>query len=146
MMLALSIVAETRMAEISMQYRETATNAGSSSLWIVGVVVLVAFGVGGYRLYSDNQRRQYCPKSLLAELCDANQIDRIGRKLLQSIASTAAITQPASILLSQSKFDAAIKKAATCAPLDSEQVKILTMIRRRLFAPQAGASDAIPPS
>ncbi|TWU37574.1 hypothetical protein Q31b_43620 [Novipirellula aureliae] len=136
MIFAFTIVAETRMAEISMQFRENATSVAPSYLWMIAVAVLIGVGIGGYRFYIENKRRQYCPKSLLAELCDANQINRAGKKMLHLIASNAAVDQPASLLLSEARFDAAMKSAANRAPLTPEQVKMLCMIRRRVFAIQ----------
>ncbi|TWT82263.1 hypothetical protein CA13_37250 [Planctomycetes bacterium CA13] len=129
-----TLFAETRMAEISMQYRESTTSSGNSTLWIVVILVaVIAIVFFVYRFHIQGSMHQHCPNALLTELCGVHRLNRTGTKLVRTIATEAALAQPALMLLSEASFDAAVEKARKSSAIKPEQNAILTMVRRRFF-------------
>ncbi|TWU42833.1 hypothetical protein [Novipirellula artificiosorum] len=129
-----ALIAETRMAEISMQYSETTVDSGMSAIWLVlAAAILVGLVFAGYRVYRTHTQSLNCPKSLFVELCRAHRVNRAGTKMLQSIATASALEQPASLFLGESLFDAAVTQAKETLRFKPEQIAQLSMIRRRFF-------------
>ena len=129
-----SLLAETRMAEISLQYREEAAGGGFSALWYLLIpIALVAVGTAIYRILDRPPAVVNTPQGMLHELCRAHRLSAAGRNLLVRIAEEAELPQPALLFLSESEFDAAVEKASGQMKLGQRASTTLGAVRRRLF-------------
>jgi hypothetical protein len=131
-----TLLAETRMAEVSLLYREevaASTSANNLWLWLIPVAV-VLIGVIAYFFASRQPEILHTPMGMLHEISRAHRINFAGRTLLERIAEEAGLAQPAAMLLGPAQFDAAVEKASRTIKYDRRQQSTLGMLRRRLFA------------
>ena len=128
------LLGETHFAEVSLQYREQATSNNLSPWWfcVVPIVtVLAAWGV--YAFVNRTPKIVNTPLGLLHELCKAHRVGRRGRVLLEDIARTNAMNQPATLFAGSSLFEDAVSKAAKTLRYNKRQNATLGLLRRRLF-------------
>jgi len=135
-LMAHALLAQSRMGDISRQYREE----GSTYPWPVQVaftlIPVIAVGLAWtlYRLYSRHPSAVNTPFGMLAELCRAHQIPIAGRRLLERVAEHAELEQPASLMINARHFDQAVEAAEQRLRFDPRNRARLGEIRRRLFA------------
>lgn len=130
-----TLLAETRMAEVSLQYREEiATNTTSSWWYLLIPVVLIALAVGIYKILTRPPAILNTPGGMLHELARVHRVNAAGVLLMDRIAEEAGLEQPATMLLSPTSFEAAVEKASKTIRYDRRQQSTLGMIRRRCFA------------
>ncbi|MFK8110731.1 MAG: hypothetical protein AB8B91_00930 [Rubripirellula sp.] len=131
----ISLFAETRMAEVSLQYREEVATNTTSGLWYLLIpvaIVLVAIGI--FKFINRPPAILNTPTGMLHELCRVHRINAAGRILMDRIAEEADLDQPATMALAPVQFEAAVKKAGKTIKYDRRQQSTLGMLRRRLFA------------
>ena len=130
-----TLLAETHMAEVSLQYREDVATSGTSGCWYLLVpVVAIALGVAIYKLVNRPLPIVNTPHGMLLEICRTHRIGTSGRTLLERIAEEADLDHPATMLLGVTQFEAAVEKARSRIKYDRRQNSTLGMLRRRLFA------------
>ena len=130
-----NLIAETHMAEVSLQYREDAATGGISGLWYLLIpVAAVVIAVIIYKIFDRPPPIVNTPDGLLHELCKVHQINAAGRRLLERIAEDADLDHPATVFLSAGHFEAAVQNAARCMPYKRREQSVLGTLRRRLFA------------
>ncbi len=131
---AVFLIAETRMAEVSLQYREEVASNGISGWWYL-LIPFVATGIA-LVIHSIGNRPPAIvntPDGLLHELCKVHRLSAGGRVLLEMIADEAELEQPATMFLGVSQFDEAVRKAGEHITFDRRKQATLAMLRRRLF-------------
>jgi hypothetical protein len=130
-----NLLAETHMAEVSLQYREDVAASGISGFWYLLIpVVAVLISVVIYKIVTRPPAIVNTPQGMLHELCRVHRVGTRGRILLGRIAEEAELTHPATMLLGVTQFEQAIEKASTHIKYDRRQQATLGMLRRRLFA------------
>ena len=130
-----ALLAETKLAEISLQYREDVAANSSNAFWYLLVpLVAIAIGVIIYKFVNRPPPIVNTPKGMLHELCRVHRLNARGRMLLDRIAEEAELDQPATMLLGVNQFEAAVEKAGQHIKYDRRQQATLGMVRRRLFA------------
>lgn len=129
------LLAETHMAEVSLQYREDVAAGGlSSGLWYLLIpIVAVAVAMMIHGIATRPPAVVNTPQGLLHELCRAHQIGPRGRLLLDRIAEEAELGQPATMLLGVTAFDQAVEQARPRIRYDRRKLVTLAMLHRRLF-------------
>ncbi len=129
------LLAETRMAEVSMQYREDVASSDPSVFWYLLIPIFaVSVGFAIYRIVDREPRVVNTPLGMLHEICRVHRINKSGRYLLDQIAEEAGLEQPASMLLGVTQFEHAVEKAGQHMKYDRRQQTTLGMLRRRLFS------------
>jgi hypothetical protein len=130
-----NLIAETHMAEVSLQYREDVATGGVSGLWYLLIpVAAVVIAVIIYKIFDRPPPIVNTPDGLLHELCKVHQINAAGRKLLERIAEDAELEHPATVFLSASRFEAAVQIAGTRMHFGRREQSLLGTLRRHLFA------------
>ena len=130
----LNLLAETHMAEVSLQYREDTATPDASGLWYLLIPVLaVAIALVIYKIYDRPAPIVNTPQGMLHELCKAHRINAAGRKLLDLITEEAELDHPATIFLGVAQFEAAVEKAGVHLEYGRRDKVILDQLRRRLF-------------
>jgi hypothetical protein len=130
-----NLIAETHMAEVSLQYREDVATGGISGLWYLLIpVAAVAIAVVIYKIFDRPPPIVNTPDGLLHELCKVHQINAAGRRLLERIAEDADLDHPATVFLSAGHFEAAVQDAGKRMRYGRREQSVLGMLRRRLFA------------
>lgn len=130
-----TLVAETHLAEVSLQYREDVATSSTSGFWYLLVpVVAIALGVSIYKIVNRPPPIVNTPHGMLLEVCRAHRIGTAGRTLLERIAEEAGLAHPATMLLGVTQFEAAVEKARPRIKYDRRQNSTLGLLRRRLFA------------
>jgi hypothetical protein len=130
-----TLLAETHMAEVSLQYREDVAANGASGIWYLLIpVVAIAIGVAIYKIANRPPPIVNTPHGMLHEVCRSHRVGTAGRLLLDRIAEEAELTHPATMLLGVTQFEAAVEKAGSRIKYDRRQNATLGMLRRRLFA------------
>ena len=130
-----TLLAETHMAEVSLQYREEVAATGISGFWYLLIpVAAIAIAVVIYKIANRPPPIVNTPTGMLHELCRAHRISTRARLLLDRIAEEAELAQPATMLLGVKQFEDAVEKAGQQIQYDRRQQSILGMLRRRLFA------------
>ena len=130
-----TLLAETHMAEVSLQYREdVASNSASGAWYLLVPVVAIAIGASIYKLANRPPPIVNTPRGMLHEVCRAHRIGTAGRVLLERIAEEAELMHPATMLLGVTQFEAAVKNAGARIKYNRRQTTTLGMLRRRLFA------------
>lgn len=129
------LLAETHMAEVSMQYREDVASQTASGLWYL-LIPVGAVAIAGviYKIVNRPPPILNTPQGMLHELCKVHRVGNAGRVLLDRIAEDAELKHPATMLLSVNQFEAAVEKAGKHIKYDRRQQSTLGMLRRRLFA------------
>lgn len=129
-----SMVAETRMAEVSLQYREEIASNGTSGWWYI-LIPFAATGIAFLIRYVASRPPAIvnAPDGMLHELCKAHRINANGRMLLTMIAEEAGLEHPATLFTGTTEFDEAVGKATKQMKLDRRKDATLAMLRRRLF-------------
>jgi hypothetical protein len=130
-----AIVAETRVAEVSLRFREGVTSDGPSGWWFLVVpflAVIVSWMI--YRIADRPRPVVNTREGLLQELCKLHQLPAAGRRLLEQIAEAAELDHPASLFLGQTSFDAAVEKASARVRFGRRQRRLITTLRGQLFA------------
>ncbi|MDA9856771.1 hypothetical protein N9D23_01500 [Rubripirellula sp.] len=131
---AVLLLAETHMAEVSLQYREEAAHVDKSGLWWLLIpVIAVGLGIAMYKWWDRAPAAINTPYGMLNELCRAHHLERKGHRLMEKIAQEAELEQPATIFLGRNQFEAAVKIASRRTKFDRRQTATLGMLRRRLF-------------
>ena len=133
-MFPLALLAETRTAEISQQYREATADAGGSGLWMLAVpfiAVGVAFIV--YKVFCTKPDVVYDHDSLMGELCRAHKLNAAAAKLIHTLAETAGVQQPAWLFLGETNFDQIVEQAERSGDVSQANQASIAMLRRRLF-------------
>lgn len=129
------LLAETHMAEVSMQYREDIATNGISDWWYLLVpVVAVAIAIVIYKIFDRPPPIVNTPQGMLHELCKAHGIKASGIRLLERVAEEADLQQPATLFLSVRNFEAAIKQAGRHMRYSRRDQTTLGTLRRRLFS------------
>ena len=130
-----TLYAETHMAEVSLQYRETVATGGATGIWYLLIpVVAIAIGVVIYKIVNRPPPIVNTPQGMLHEICRVHRIGTAGRVLLDRIAEEAELEHPATMLLGVTQFEAAVNKAGARIKYDRRQNATLGMLRRRIFA------------
>lgn len=123
------------MADVSLDYQESAASGDGSMLWLIGItVVLVAGGVAAYLFLDRPPKIVNTPMGMLHELCNSHRIKGRPRKVLEDIAEAARLDHPACLFLGQSHFDAAVASAQSRVSLDKKQTATIGLLRRKLFS------------
>ncbi len=129
------LLAETHMAEVSLQFREEVAAGRSFDLWYLLIpVAAIAIATVIYRIANRPPAIVNTPQGMLHELCRAHRVGTKGRLLLDRIAEEANLEHPATMLLGVTQFEAAVAQAGTHITYDRRQLEILGMLRRRLFS------------
>ncbi len=131
---AASPFAETRMAEISLQYREQVA-AGATSQWSYLLIPVAAIAIAIVIYHFANRPRPivHAPEGIFDELCKAHRINGSARSLLESIAEHSRLAHPAALFVSESQFERAVDHAQPHLALDRRRQTALERLRRRLF-------------
>lgn len=130
-----NLLAETHMAEVSLQYREDVATGAISGLWYL-LIPVAAVGIGFtiYKIVDRPPAIVNTPTGLLHELCKAHRVSGAGRKLLERISEEAELEHPAVIFLGATQFETAVEKAGERIVYKRREQSILGTLRRRLFA------------
>lgn len=130
-----TLLAETHMAEVSLQYREDVATGGISGLWYLLIPVgAVALGFTIYKIFDRPPAIVNTPMGMLHELCKVHRVPSSGRKLLERIAEEAELQHPATLFLGVNQFETAVKKAGKCIRYGRRENAVLGALRRRIFA------------
>ena len=130
-----ALLAETHMAEVSLQYREEAATGGTSVFWYLLIpVVAIAIAATIYKIGNRPPPIVNTPQGMLHELCRVHRINAAGRLLLDQIAEEAELKHPAAMLLGVNQFEAAVETAGHEIKYNRRQRSTLGVLRRRLFA------------
>ena len=130
------LLAETRMGEVSLHYREQVSSGGTGLHWWFALIPLWAVGLAFmiHKVINRPSASFNLPHAMLCELYRAHRVNARGRRLLNRIAEKADLTQPASMLLGIAQFEAAIAKAGQSIRYSRSQQATLNDLRQRLFA------------
>jgi hypothetical protein len=127
-------LAVTRMAEVSLKYREDVATGETANLWFLAVpVVAISVSFLIYRIADRPPAVVNTPYGMLNELCRVHQVGKAGRVLLTQIAEEIGLPQPATMLLGETQFEAAVAKAGEEIEYSRRQSATLGTLRRRLF-------------
>lgn len=130
-----NLLAETHMAEVSLQYREDVATGGASGLWYFLIpVALVAIAAIIYKIVDRPPPIVNTPKGMLHELCKVHTLNSVCRKLLERITEEAELKHPATIFLGVQQFEAAVERAGQQMKYSRRDNATLGVLRRRLFA------------
>jgi hypothetical protein len=134
------LVAETRMAEISLQYREQVA-AGATSQWWYLLIPVAAIAIASVIYHFVNRPRPvvHAPEAVFDELCKAHRINGSARSLLESIAEHSRLAHPAALFVSESQFELALDHAQSHLALDRRRQMALARLRQRLFSCDAAS-------
>lgn len=128
------LLAFTRVAEISQQYRQDGAIVQSRDLVFFAVpVVAISISFLIYKIADREPAIVNTPYGLLNELCKAHLIESTGRHLLIKIAEELELEQPATMLLGTEQFDAAVAKADKQIGFSRRQHSTIGSLRRRIF-------------
>ena len=129
------LIAETRMGEVSLHYREQVSSGGTGLNWWFALIPLWAVGLAFmiHKVINRPPPTFNLPHAMLCELYKAHRVNARGRRLLNRIAEKADLTQPASMLLGTAQFEAAIAKAGQSIRYSRSQRATLNDLRQRLF-------------
>lgn len=132
----LDLLGQTRMGEISRQFRDQGAHAPWTIQLAFILIPLAAIGIAWviYRIHNRPRVAVNTPFGMLAELCRAHGIEGSGRRLLEKVAERADLEQPASLMIGPGQFDHAVETAARRRRLDARERAKLDDIRRRIFA------------
>lgn len=133
-MLYQTLLAETHLHDVNLEYREEVVSGGFSGAWfvLISLIVIVLAGVL-YKLHDRPPGIVNTPMGMFHELCHAHRIKGKYRHLLEQIAENADLEQPATMFLGPAQFEAAVKKAGVKNP-DPKHAVTLAVLRRRLFS------------
>jgi len=127
-------LAVTRMAEVSLKYREDVATGETTNLWFLAVpVVAISLSYLIYKIAERPPAVVNTPYGMLNELCRVHQVGKAGRVLLTQIAEEIGLPQPATMLLGETQFEAAVAKAGEEIEYSRRQSATLGTLRRRLF-------------
>lgn len=130
-----SPIAETRMAEISLQYREQVAEGAASQWWYLLIpVAAIAIAWVIYQFANRPRPIVHAPEGIFDELCKVHRINGSARSLLESIAEHSRLAHPAALFVSESQFERAVDHAQTHLALDRRRRTLLARLRRRLFS------------
>ena len=136
------LLAETRMAEISLQYREQVASGAASQWWYLLIpVVAIAIACLIYHFANRPKPVVHAPEGIFDELCKAHRIKGSARGLLELIAEHSRLAHPAALFVSESQFERAVNQSQTHFALDRRRQTALASLRRRLFRGDAAARD-----
>jgi hypothetical protein len=129
-----SILAETHMAEVSLQYRETVASSTTAGWWYL-LIPFAAIGIACVIYYLGTRPPAIVntPDGMLHELCKVHRINSRGRVLLELIAEEAELDHPASLFISEHTFAQAIEKAGQHVHYDRRKQSTLASLQRQLF-------------
>ncbi|MGB7328033.1 MAG: hypothetical protein WBD31_24370 [Rubripirellula sp.] len=129
-----SLLAETKMSDVSLNYREEVAPPGIWGGWYVLVPVLIAVVAAlVYRFADRPPAIVNTPLGMLHELCRVHRIKGRSRLLLESIAEAASLEHPATMFLSSGHLEDAVALAKKRMKFDKKQLSTLGMVRRRMF-------------
>ncbi|MDG2223899.1 MAG: hypothetical protein P8L85_21140, partial [Rubripirellula sp.] len=88
--LTVLLLAETHMAEVSLQYREEAAIVDKSGFWWLLIpVIAVGLGIAIYKWWDRAPAIVNTPYGMLNELCRSHHLGRKGHRLMEKIAEEA---------------------------------------------------------
>ena len=129
------LLAETHLAEVSLQYREETSQVDKSGFWWLLIpVIAVGLGIAIYKWWDRPPAIVNTPRGMMLELCRAHHLGGRARRLLDRICEQADLEQPATIFVGTTQFEAAVQQAAKRRKFDRRDQITLAMLRRRLFA------------
>lgn len=129
------LLAETHMAEVSLQYREEASHVDKSGFWWLLIpVVAVGLGLAIYKWWDRPPAIVNTPQGMMHELCRVHRINGRGRRLLERIGEESELQHPATMFLGIAQFEAAVQLAGKRQKFDRRDQATLGFLRRRLFA------------
>lgn len=129
-----ALLAETHMAEVSLQYREDAAAGGMSGLWYLLIpFVAVAIALVIYKVVDRPPPIVNTPQGMLHELCKVHHVGGAGRRLLERITQEAELDHPAVVFLGPLQFEAAVAEAGKRIRFGRRENAVLGTLRRRLF-------------
>ena len=131
---SLMMLAETRLAEISLQYREEVASGSGFSFWYVLIpIALAAIGLTAFYFSDRPPVVTNTPQGLLHELCRAHKIRGLGRRLLERITEDADLDHPAIVFTDRKQFELAVTSASQHAGFSKRDENTIGALRRRLF-------------
>ena len=129
-----TLLAETRLTDVSQRYREEVTTTGVPDVvYFLLIGVAIAIGYLSYRYVTRRTTIFNTPLGLLNDLCQAHHVTESGELLLQQISAEAKLEHPAMLFLSASNFEAAVERAGATIKYDRGQQTTLNVLRRTLF-------------
>ncbi|TWU59021.1 hypothetical protein Poly51_18060 [Rubripirellula tenax] len=130
-----TLLAETTMSDVSLNYREEVVPDGISMFWYALIPIAITIVAGLIYQFADRPPAIVnTPLGMLHELCRVHRIKGKSRELLEAIAESAAIEHPAIMFLSANHLDETVEKAKKRMTFDKKQSSTLGMVRRRMFA------------
>lgn len=131
---SMMLLAETHMAEVSQQYRETVASSGTTGWWYI-LIPFAATGIACVIYYLGTRPPAIVntPDGMLHELCKVHRINSSGRILLELIAEEAELEHPAQMLVSEHAFEQAVSSAGQHIEYDRRKQSTLSALRRQLF-------------
>ncbi len=129
------LLAETRMADVHLDYQEEAVSSGISVGWFCAIpLAILAIAAAIYVVVNRTPKIINTPLGLLHELCQSHRINRRGRLLLEEIAEANVMDQPAVLFAGANLFEDAVREAGKKHRFDKRKEATLGMLRRRLFS------------
>ena len=128
-------LAETHLADVTLQYREEAVASGFPMWATVAILVMVVAGIiGAYKYFYGAPAIVNTPLGMLHELCKVHRIGTRGRLLLETVARDAALEHPAVLFSSPTRFDGIVGKSRARSSFSTRQQSTLAMVRRKIFS------------
>jgi hypothetical protein len=128
------LFAETSIADISLDYQEAA-DASGFPIWAIALFVMVAIGIGAAAWMHRSRTAEILdtPIGLMNELCKAHRIGGKGRRLLQHMAETASLDQPAMLFSGPEHLEACIQRTRDQIDYQSQHASTIGHVRRTLY-------------
>ena len=128
------LLAETRVSDLSLAYREKPESQSISGLWFLLIPFLVVgIAMICYKVADRAPISVNTPNLILHELCRAHGLSASSRRMLERIAEEAQIEQPALMLLGPQQFEVAVERASKKIHYDQRHHTLIGMLRRTLF-------------
>lgn len=132
-----SLLAETRLSDLSLAYQEELKSQSISGVWFLLIPFLVVgIAMLCYKLADRAPIASNTPNLMMHELCRAHRLKGGARRMLERIADEAQLEQPAIMFLGPQHFEAAVEKAGQKINYDKRQKTLIGMLRRTLFHQQ----------
>lgn len=132
-----SLLAETRLSDLSLAYQEKTEIQSISGAWFLLIPFLVVgIAMLCYKIADRAPMTMNTPNLIMHELCRAHRLSGSGRRMLELIANEAQLEQPATMFLGPQHFEAAVAKAGQTIKYDKRHQTVIGMLRRTLFTEQ----------
>jgi hypothetical protein len=127
-------LAETTLADVSMEYREVAVDSGIP-MWAyaAAAIGLAAIGFAVFAWINRSPAILNTPLGMLHELCKTHHISGRGRRLLECIAQEASLDHPAILFAGPEHFEACVDQTRSSIDFQSKHASTLGMLRRKLY-------------